>query len=292
MQSKKSDIGDMTIQWFPGHMKKAERELTKSLPLIDAVAELRDARIPLSSENENLKKLTEGKPRFIILNKADLADEKANNRWVSYFKSAGIPVILTDCNTGRGLKNFSAAAVNILSEKIKRDTSRGIVGRMLRVMIVGIPNTGKSTLINRLSKTSKAEVQDRPGVTRQKQWIRISKEIELLDMPGILAPKFEDKTAALRLAFTGAIADRILDTETLAAKLDETLRDSYSGALNSRYQIEFSPDDDGFDIVRKIAKKRGFLISGGEADTERASAVLLDEFRGGKLGRITLELPA
>jgi ribosome biogenesis GTPase A len=291
MQSKKADIGDLTIQWFPGHMKKAERELTKSLPLIDAVAELRDARIPLSSENENLKKLTLGKPRFIILNKADLADEAGNSRWVSFWKNAGIPVILTDCTTGRGLKNFPAAVKNILSEKIERDTSRGIVGRTLRVMIVGIPNTGKSTLINRLSKTSKAEVQDRPGVTRQKQWIRISKDIELLDMPGILAPKFEDKTAALRLAFTGAIADRILDTETLAARLAETLREICPNAMNSRYQIDFSPDDDGFDIVRKIAKKRGFLISGGEADIERAAAMLLDEFRGGKLGRITLELP-
>jgi ribosome biogenesis GTPase A len=291
VQSKKTDIGDLTIQWFPGHMKKAERELTKSLPLIDAVAELRDARIPFSSENANLKKLTEGKPHFIILNKADLADENANSRFVSYYKNAGTAVLLTDCTTGRGLKNFPEATKNILADKIKRDTARGIVGRTLRVMVVGIPNTGKSTLINRLSKTSKAEVQDRPGVTRQKQWIRISKDIELLDMPGILAPKFEDKTAALRLAFTGAISDRILDTETLAAKLAETLLETYPKAIPARYNADFSPDDDGFSILRKIANKRGFLISGGEADIERAAAVLLDEFRGGKLGRITLELP-
>ncbi|MDR0991906.1 MAG: ribosome biogenesis GTPase YlqF [Ruminococcus sp.] len=291
MQNNKNTSDSLSIQWFPGHMKKAERELTKSLPLVDAVAELRDARIPLSSENPNLKRLSEGKPRFIILNKADLADEASSNKWVVEFKKQGLPVILTDCTSGRGLKNFPSAVKSLLSEKINRDRSRGIVGRPLRVMIVGIPNTGKSTLINRLSKTAKAEAQDRPGVTRQRQWIRISADCELLDMPGILVPKFEDKYAAEKLAYTGAITDRIVDTETLAAHLAENLREIYPNALKTRYSADFSPDDDGFSILRKIAKKRGFLISGGETDTERAALVLLDEFRGGKLGRITLELP-
>jgi ribosome biogenesis GTPase A len=289
MQDKIND--SLSIQWFPGHMKKAERELTKSLPLVDAVAELRDARVPLSSENPNLKRLSEGKPRFIILNKADLADENANNKWVSAFKNSGFPVLLTDCTTGRGLKNFPSAVKTLLADKISRDRSKGIVGRPLRVMVVGIPNTGKSTLINRLSKTAKAEVQDRPGVTRQRQWIRISADCELLDMPGILVPKFEDKAAAEKLAFTGAVTDRILDTETLAAHLAVMVRELYPKALESRYGVDFSDDGDGFEILRKIAKKRGFLISGGETDLERAALVLLDEFRGGKLGRITLELP-
>jgi ribosome biogenesis GTPase A len=291
MQDSKNSSDSLSIQWFPGHMKKAERELTKSLPLVDAVAELRDARVPLSSENPNLKRLSESKPRFVILNKADLADENASNKWISDFKKRGIPVLLTDCTSGRGLKNFPDAVKTLLAEKISRDRSRGVVGRPLRVMIVGIPNTGKSTLINRLSKTSKAEAADRPGVTRQRQWIRISKDCELLDMPGILVPKFDDKYAAEKLAFTGAISDRIIDTETLAAHLAMSLREMYPNALSSRYSADFTPDDDGFSILRKIAKKRGFLISGGDFDTERAALVLLDEFRGGKLGRITLELP-
>jgi len=280
-----------SIQWFPGHMAKTKRLIKSSLPLVDAVAEVIDARIPVSSRNPDLKSLAEGKPRIVILNKCDTADEQAVSRWISYYKNKGITAIPTDCRSGRGVNKFVPAVKTVLEDNIKKFEAKGMTGRVLHVMIVGIPNVGKSSLINRLAKQKKAKVEDRPGVTLNKQWVKIADDVELLDMPGVLWPKFEDKIVGERLAFTGAVKDDVVDIEALASRLLFVLNDMYTNTLRERYKIETAPEEDGFDILRKIGKARGMLVSGGEINTERAAAAVLDEFRSGKLGRITLELP-
>lgn len=280
-----------SIQWFPGHMAKTKRMIKSSLPLVDAVAEVIDARIPVSSRNPDLQNLIEGKPRIVILNKCDTADEQAVQRWISYYNSKGITAIPTDCRSGRGVNKFVPAVKNVLKDMIAKYEAKGMTGRVLHVMIVGIPNVGKSSLINRLAKQKKAKVEDRPGVTLNKQWVKIADDVELLDMPGVLWPKFEDKTVGERLAFTGAVKDDVVDIEALASRLLFVLNDMYKDTLEARYKITTELEEDGYEILQKVGKARGMLISGGEINTERAAITVLDEFRSGKLGRVTLELP-
>ncbi len=281
----------LNIQWFPGHMAKARRMITENSKLVDAVCEVIDARIPISSRNPELDELTLGKPRIIILNRADQADPNANVSWRNYFIACGAVAIETDSKSGKGVQRLSETVKSLLKEKLEYYASKGQVERPLRVMVVGIPNVGKSSFINRVAKRKVAETSDRPGVTRGKQWITLGGGIELLDTPGILWPKFEDRTVGEHLAFSGAVKDDIIDTVTLAAHLLELLRDSYPERIEERFKFKPSPDCDGFAILNEAAKKRGFLLKGGEYDLERMAAVLLDEFRGGKLGRITLEFP-
>ncbi|MBW7574023.1 ribosome biogenesis GTPase YlqF [Caproiciproducens faecalis] len=280
-----------TIQWFPGHMTKTKRQIEKSLKLVDVAAEIIDARIPVSSRNPVLNELIQNKPRVILMNKCDMADPIQTNRWIDFYKTQGIPAIAIDCRTGRGLNGFMPLVKNVLSDRIASWEAKGMVGRQIRVMIVGVPNVGKSSLINRLAKNSKANVEDRPGVTRSNQWFTIGKGFELLDTPGVLWPKFEDKAVGERLAFTGAVKDEVVDTEHLASRLLEVLRDSYPSELRTRYKLEGTDMTGlkGYEMLELIGKKRGMLISGGEIDVERASIMVLDEFRSAKLGRITLE---
>ena len=260
-----------SIQWFPGHMTKTKRQMEKSLKLVDAVAEIIDARVPVSSRNPDLDKLIQNKPRIIIMNKCDMADAGKTADWISYYQSKGITAIAVDCKSGKGLNAFIPA--------------------VRKVMVAGVPNVGKSSLINKLSKNSKAAVEDRPGVTRSNQWFAIAKGFELLDTPGVLWPKFDDPVVGEHLAFTGAVKDDVLDTEHLASRLLELLRDEYPAALKQRYKQEDAGlmAMKGYEILELIGKKRGMLISGGEINTERAAAAVLDEFRAAKLGRITLE---
>ncbi len=280
-----------SIQWFPGHMTKTRRQIEKSLKLVDAVAEIIDARIPVSSRNPVLSNLIQNKPRIILMNKSDMADPVQTSRWIAYYKSKGIPALPIDCKTGRGLNGFTPLIKEVLSERIAAWESKGMVCRQIRVMVVGIPNVGKSSLINRLAKNSKANVEDRPGVTRSNQWFTIGKGFELLDTPGVLWPKFEDKLVGERLAFTGAVKDEVVDTEHLASRLLEVLRDQYGNAVTQRYKLENIDITTlkGYELLELIGKMRGMLISGGEVDTERASIMVLDEFRSAKLGKITLE---
>lgn len=272
-------------------MAKTKRMIKSSLPLVDAVAEVIDARIPVSSRNPDLQNLIEGKPRIVILNKCDTADEQAVQKWISYYNSKGITAIPTDCRSGRGVNKFVPAVKNVLKDMIAKYEAKGMTGRVLHVMIVGIPNVGKSSLINRLAKQKKAKVEDRPGVTLNKQWVKIADDVELLDMPGVLWPKFEDKTVGERLAFTGAVKDDVVDIEALASRLLFVLNDMYKDTLEARYKITTELEEDGYEILQKVGKARGMLISGGEINTERAAITVLDEFRSGKLGRVTLELP-
>lgn len=280
-----------SIQWFPGHMTKTKRMIKASLPLVDAVVEIIDARIPESSRNPDLHTLIEGKPRIVILNKCDTADEGANSRWLSYFQKKGIKAVAADCRSGKGLNKFAPAVREVLAELIEKYKSKGMGGRVLHLMVVGIPNVGKSSFINRLAGQKKAKVEDRPGVTRTKQWVKLADDIELLDMPGVLWPKFEDMTVGEKLAFTGAVKDDVVDIETLACRLLEVLGDMYGGELAARYKIDISEEDDGYALLQKVGRARGMLVSGGEINTERAAITVLDEYRSGKLGRITLELP-
>ena len=280
---------ELNIQWFPGHMTKARRMITENMKLIDAVGEVIDARIPLSSRNPDLDDLTPGKPRLIILNRVDQADRQATDRWAAHFRAGGAAVLETDSKTGKGVGGFPAAVRSLLSEKIERYNSRGQSGRILRVMVVGIPNVGKSSFINRAAKRKAADTSDRPGVTRGKQWIRIDNHLELLDTPGVLWPKFEDQTVAENLAFTGAVRDDIIDIETLGANLFLRLRQLYPDRISQRYRVDTTADTGGYELLASAAKNRGFLISGGQVDLNRMAVVLLDEFRGGKLGKITLE---
>ncbi len=280
-----------SIQWFPGHMTKTRRQIEKSLKLVDAVAEIIDARIPVSSRNPVLSNLIQNKPRVILMNKSDMADPAQTSRWISYYKSKGISALPIDCKTGKGLNGFTPLIKEVLSERIAAWESKGMVCRQIRVMVVGIPNVGKSSLINRLAKNSKANVEDRPGVTRSNQWFTIGKGFELLDTPGVLWPKFEDKLVGERLAFTGAVKDEVVDTEHLASRLLEVLRDQYGNAMTQRYKLENIDIAalKGYELLEMIGKKRGMLVSGGEVDMERASIMVLDEFRSAKLGKITLE---
>ena len=281
------------IQWFPGHMTKTKRQIQASLKLVDAVAEILDARIPLSSKNPDLQKLIQNKPKVVLLNKCDMANQTATSRWIDYYASQGITAIAVDCKSGKGLNKFAPAVNNVLSERRERLKAKGMVNPMLRIMIVGIPNVGKSSFINRVAKQNRAKVEDRPGVTRGNQWYSIAKNIEMLDTPGVLWPKFDDKIVGERLAFTGAVKDQILDTELLAVRLLEFLRSLKTADFIARFKLEDIDLDaiDSYELLNVIGKKRGMLISGGEINTERAAIMLLDEFRSGKLGRITLEMP-
>lgn len=279
-----------SIQWFPGHMTKTRRMIQANLSLVDGVVEILDARIPMSSRNPEMDRLVKNKPRMLLLNKADMADDKATERWSEYYRNKGFTVLKADCKSGNGLKSFLPAVKNkMLKELMDRRREKGIEGAPIRLMIVGIPNVGKSSFINRMSKSKKAKVEDRPGVTRTKQWIKFGENVEMLDMPGVLWPKFEDQSVARKLAFTGAVKDDILDIEALASFLLENLAVNSPQAIEQRYK--FTPEGDGFEMLEMLGRKRGMLISGGEVNTERAAITLLDEYRSGKLGRITLELP-
>lgn len=282
-----------TIQWFPGHMAKTRRMIKSNLPLVDAVVEILDARTPLSSRNPEMDTMTAGKPRMVLLNKCDVADEKSTQRWINRFRQLGITALPVDCKSGKGLKSFLPTLKNdVLKELIDKRKQNGMSGAAIRLMIVGIPNVGKSSFINKMAGSKRAKVEDRPGVTRTKQWVKLDNNVELLDMPGVLWPKFDDQTAALKLAFTGAIKDDILDIETLAMKLLLFLAENYPQSIADRYKVTAEEGDGGFELLEKVGRKRGMVISGGEINTERAAITVLDEFRSGKLGRITLELPA
>ena len=275
-----------TIQWFPGHMTKTKRQIQSSLKLVDAVAEIIDARIPVSSRNPDLAKLVQNKPRVILLNKCDMANQTATKMWIDYFKKQNLVAIPVDCKSGRGLDKFAPAVNTVMSHKIARLKEKGMVNPTIRIMIVGIPNVGKSSFINKMVKKNRAKVEDRPGVTRGNQWYTIAKNLEMLDTPGVLWPKFDDKTVGEHLAFTGAVKDQILDIELLAVRLLDFIKELKPADFITRFKLE---NEDVENIM--IGKKRGMLVSGGEMDTERAAIMLLDEFRSAKLGRITVEMP-
>ncbi len=284
-----SDFQRQNVQWFPGHMAKTRRLIKESLPLVDAVAEILDARIPLSSRNPEIFKLIGDKPLIVLLNKCDLADEKATRRWIEYFARQNICAMAVDCRSGKGLSNFRPLVSGLLKDKIASNTEKGMAGRSVRVMVVGIPNTGKSSFINRMAGKNKAMVADKPGVTRQNQWFDIGSGVQLLDTPGVLWPKFEDPAVGDKLAFTGSVKDEIMDIEIIAQRLLGLMKTSYAERLFERYGLKNITDVENYDLLEMLAKKRGMLIGGGGADTARAAVMLLDEFRGGKLGRITLE---
>ena len=281
------------IQWFPGHMAKTRRLMKENLPLVDVVVEITDARVPFSSRNPEMKSLVGSKPRVVILNKCDTADESITQEWIEHYKSRGINAIATDCRSGRGLNKLAPVVREVLKNELEKRARKGMEGKPIRMMIVGIPNVGKSSFINRIAGGKRAKVEDRPGVTRGKQWVTLDKGIDMLDMPGVLWPKFEDKTVGEHLAFTGAVKDDILDIETLAARLADVLNHEAHKQLCERYKLtdEETFEIEPFALLELIGAKRGMKISGGEIDTERAASMLLDEFRGGKIGRITLERP-
>ncbi len=280
----------MNLQWFPGHMAKTRRMMSESLKIIDVAAEILDARIPMSSRNPEIDKILGNKPRIVVLNKSDMSDPESNRKWIEYFRKQGIYAVEVSCATGKGINKISDYAKRALNEKIERDRERGI-NRSVKIMLCGIPNVGKSSFINRVAGKAVTKTGDRPGVTKGKQWLRLPSNVELLDMPGILWPKFESEEVALNLAFTGAIKDEIMDVEELACHLIAFLKTRYTDNLVSRYKLDDISELTDYEILEMIAKKRGFLISGGEIDTFRAANILLDEFRGCKLGNITLELP-
>ena len=276
------------IQWFPGHMTKTRRKIQEILPIIDAVAEIVDARVPISSRNPDLLDIIKDKPLMILLNKCDMADPKETAKWIDYYRSIGVSAVPIDCKTGKGIGNFKEMVKVALADKLEVFKSKGMVGKPLRVMVVGIPNVGKSTFINSIAGKGRVKVENRPGVTRGNQWVTIDKQLELLDTPGVLWPKFEDQTVGERLAFTGAVKDAVLDIELLAVRLIENLKENYPELLIQRYKIE-DLDAEPYDILCEIGKKRGMMIRGGETDTERASNMLLEEYRNCKIGRISLE---
>lgn len=288
----------MNIQWYPGHMTKTKRQIEADLGQVDMVAEIIDARIPISSRNPDIDELVGEKPRLIVLNRADQADPQSNGRWNHYFRRMGFAVLETDAKTGKGVSGFAQASRELLKEQIERWKAKGQVGRPVRTMVVGVPNVGKSTFINQVAKRKSARAGDRPGVTRGKQWVTVDQGLALLDTPGILWPKFEDERVGMHLAYTGAVKDEIMDAETLACHLMDDLAMRYPLALAERYKLKIVPrgEDEsvisyGYALLEEAAGKRGFRISGGEFDTERMAHILLDEFRSGKLGRFTLELP-
>ena len=281
----------MNIQWYPGHMTKTRRQIQADLKLVDLVAEVIDARIPISSRNPDIDELMGEKPRLIILNRADQADPAMNRAWAAWFRAQGWSVLETNARDGKGVNQFSITIKNALKEKLEQWKAKGLVGRPIRVMVVGVPNVGKSTFINQVARRKSAKAGDRPGVTRGKQWVTVDAGLDLLDTPGILWPKFEDERIGMNLAFTGAVKDEIMDVESLACRLLEVLGEHYPQALESRYKIQAEPGLAGWELLERCARKRGFLISGGDVDTLRMSKVLLDEYRGGKLGNFTLELP-
>lgn len=281
----------MNIQWFPGHMTKAIRMMEENLRLIDVVIELVDARLPQSSRNPKVDELVGSKPHLILLNKSDIADPEATKAWVKYFAGKGIAAVSVSSTTGKSLNFVFDKCKELLADKIEKQKEKGIVNRSIKIMVCGVPNVGKSSFINKLSGKKSAVTGDRPGVTKGKQWIRLANNFELLDTPGILWPKFDDDEVGLRLAFTGAVKDEIIDVEELACHLLVFLRDNYPEALASRYKMTETEDLEGYELLEYLGRKRGFVVSGGEIDTERAAHILLDEFRGAKLGCITLEQP-
>ena len=279
----------MHFQWYPGHMTKARRMMQENIKLIDLIIELVDARVPLSSMNPDIDELGKGKARLILLNKADLAEDRLNDEWVAYFKEKGYSAVKVNSRKGGGIKSIQSVIQEACREKTERDRKRGILNRPVWAMVVGIPNVGKSTFINALAGKACAKTGNKPGVTKGKQWIRLNKSVELLDTPGILWPKFEDQEVGLKLAFIGSIKDEILQTEELAAELVKFLKESYPGVLEEKYSI---PEvQDTYECLANIAQSRHCLVRGSELDTEKAASILLDDFRGGKLGRITLEKP-
>lgn len=282
----------MNIQWYPGHMTKTRRQMEADLKHVDIVVELVDARIPISSRNPDIDAICGDKPRIVMLNRADQADPQMNRVWADYFnKVRKIPAATVDSRTGTGVGQMAALARNALKEQMAKWKERGQVGRPIRAMVVGVPNVGKSTFINKVAKRKSAKTGDRPGVTRGKQWVSVDSGLELLDTPGILWPKFEDETTGLHLAFTGAVKDEVTDLEGLACALLELLRDRYPQAIQDRYKLTELDGRQGWELLEDCARKRGMRISGGEVDTERMAKLLLDEFRSGKLGRFTLEVP-
>lgn len=288
-----SDFQKQTVQWFPGHMAKTRRQIQESLPLVDAVTELLDARVPLSSRNPELNELMAGKPHIVLLNKCDMADEAASRRWKAWFERQRTPALAVDCRSGRGLNAYGETVRELLQDKIQSNIEKGMAGRALRVMVVGIPNTGKSSFINRMAGRSRAKVADRPGVTRQNQWFAIGGGIELLDTPGVLWPKFDDPEVGNRLAFIGSVRDEVVDVETLAVRLLAVLAAQYRDRLCERYKLDADEAASlaPYELLELIGRRRGMLMRGGEIDTERVSAMLLDEYRAGRMGRITLEFP-
>lgn len=281
---------NMNIQWYPGHMTKTRRQIEADLKQVDAVCEIVDARIPLSSRNPDIDVICGNKPRMIVLNRMDLADPAATKKWRDYFKSKGMAVLATDCKSRQGINEFTPAARVACAEKLARDAARGM-NRPLRVMIVGIPNVGKSTLINQISGRKGAKAENRPGVTRGKQWVTVDSSLQLLDTPGILWPKFDDPQVGMMLAYTGAVKEGVIDIEELSCRLMELLHKYYPQVLADRYKVEAEPGTPGYTLLEQAGRKRGLLLRGGEVHTERMAKVLMDEFRSGKLGKFTLEMP-
>lgn len=280
----------MTVQWFPGHMAKTRRLIKENLSMVDAVCELVDARVPESSRNPELDGLIGSKPRIVLLNKCDLADDGATARKIKELSAKGVTALPVDCRSGKGLDKFQPAVREVLKERIKINTEKGMAGKSLRVMVVGIPNTGKSSFINRMAGKYRAKVADKPGVTRSNQWFAIGSGIELLDTPGVLWPKFDDPEVGFKLAFIGAVKDEILDAQEIAVRLLKILQKNYPERLTQRYKItDFEDIEEPYELLEMIAAKRGMLLRKGEYDTERAAVMLLDEYRGGKLGKITLD---
>lgn len=282
-----------SIQWFPGHMAKTRRVMRESMGLVDIVVELRDARIPKSSRNPEIEKIVGDKPRLVVFNKADIADPVVTKQWQEYYKSHGVRTLALDCRSGRGLKDLVPAVRETLSDLLEKRKAKGMASRPIRMMIVGVPNVGKSSLINRLAGGKKVKVEDRPGVTRGKQWVHLESGIELLDMPGVLWPKFDDKQVGERLAYTGAIKDDVYDLEWVAMRFLDLLRKRYPKLLEERFKVSAaeSQDLEPYDLLELVGKKCGMMMSGGVVNTERAAITVLDEFRSGKIGRISLESP-
>ena len=280
----------MNIQWYPGHMTKTRRQIEADLKQVDAVCEIVDARIPISSRNPDIDSICANKPRIIVLNRSDLADPEATKRWIAWFRSRGMAALATDCKSRKGISNFQPAVRSVLQEKIQRDAAKGM-NRPLRVMIVGIPNVGKSTLINQISGRKGAKAENRPGVTRGKQWVTVDNGLLLLDTPGILWPKFEDPNVGMKLAYTGAVKENIMDTEELACHLMEVLWKYYPDTVKARYKVDMPQDTPGYMLLEEAGRRRGFLLARGEINTERMAKVLLDEYRSGKLGYFTFEEP-
>ena len=279
------------LSWFPGHMTKTKRMIVSEIKNMDAVCEILDARIPISSRNPDIDEMTVGKPRLVVLNRVDQADPAQTKRWAAYFRQKGYAVLEVNAKGGVGTQQFAAAVRELLKEKLAAYAEKGQIGRTVRVMVLGIPNVGKSTFINKVAKRKTAKAEDRPGVTRTKQWVPVDNTLELLDTPGILWPKFDDTSVGMHLAFTGAIKDDVMDLEELASLLMEYLGKHYTEIVSERYKITIEEEDSGYDLLTKAGRKRGFLMRGAEVDTERMARILLDEFRGGKLGRFTLETP-
>ena len=284
------DTDKMNIQWYPGHMTKTRRQIEADLKLVDAVCEIVDARIPVSSRNPDIDAICGNKPRIIVLNRMDLADSEATKRWLQYFRSKGMAAVATDCKSKKGISGFHPAVRSVLKDKLQRNAEKGM-NKPLRVMVVGIPNVGKSTLINQISGRKGAKAENRPGVTRGKQWVTVDNGLLLLDTPGILWPKFEDPEVGMMLAYTGAVKENVIDTEELAYRFMELLWKFYPDTVRNRYKVDMPAETPGYALLEEAGRKRGYLLSKGEINMERMAKVLLDEYRSGKLGLFTLEMP-